>query len=272
MIHGQDWSSYQSETPSVTGLDFAVIKATEGTGYINPKMGRQAAVARTAGLVTGFYHFLHPGDPLGQAAYFVEKAVSLPGDILACDWESSSAGSPTCGEKDRFIREVKRLRPDHRVILYCNVSFWKTRDTTSYAGEGLWIADPSHPEGRPAIEAPWVIHQYSDAGGVDRNVATFSSRAEMRAWAQLPGEEAPVSADDLRKLVQADGVLRSPADAADHDTNPFWTWQSHIENTTARVRAMDRKLSALQTTGLTEAQIEAIAVKVADVLAARLDS
>lgn len=179
-IKGTDVASYQGMTPLTSGTDFMIIKATEGTGYISPYQVSQARTARAAGLVTGFYHYLSTGPVTAQAAYFVDKCDSVAGDILACDWEAPGVG---CAAKDAFLKEVKRLRPGHKVILYCNKDFWFNLDTTSYAGDGLWIADYDNAPGHPGIKAPWVVHQYSDSGGVDRNVAAFASRADMRTWA-----------------------------------------------------------------------------------------
>ena len=186
-IYGIDVSSYQSEHYPLTvkghTVSFSIIKATEGTSYVNPRMRGQAAWARSHGHVVGFYHFLHPGSVREQAKFFVERCDSREGDILACDWESTSSGHASGAEKDAFIKEVKRLRPDHRVILYCNVSDWKTRDTTSFAGDGLWIAQYNNRPARPSIQADWLIHQYTSTP-VDTNVADFTSRDAMRTWAR----------------------------------------------------------------------------------------
>ncbi|NGO68222.1 GH25 family lysozyme [Streptomyces boncukensis] len=183
-ITGVDVSSYQPERFSTRGHHFAIIKATEGRSYVNPHQRGQAAHARAAGLVVGFYHFLWPGNIKAQAAYFVEKCASVQGDILALDWERTSAGTAaTSAEKDQFIREVQRLRGDtHRVILYCNVDFWLRRDTSSFAGDGLWIAHYNGKPGKPGIQAPWVIHQYTDRP-VDTNVAAFANREALAKWA-----------------------------------------------------------------------------------------
>jgi GH25 family lysozyme M1 (1,4-beta-N-acetylmuramidase) len=186
MINGIDIASYQPETYPTSGLDFVFIKATEGTSYINPKMARQAATARTAGLAVGFYHFLHPGNILDQARYFVAQCASLEGDMLVCDWETTATGGrPTCAEKDAFLRAVKQLRPTHKVGLYCNTDYWLHRDTTSYAGDFLWIADPNHPKGQPAIKAKWLVHQWGQRG-TDQDVAAFSSRSDLRNWCGYP--------------------------------------------------------------------------------------
>lgn len=193
MIKGIDVASYQSETYPTSGLDFVFVKATQGTGYINPKMGRQAATARTAGLALGFYHFLRGGDIQAQAEYFVAKCASLEGDMLVCDWETPPTGqgrAATCAEKDQFLRAVKKLRPGHKVGLYCNTDYWLHRDTTSYAADFLWIADP-RTAGQPRIKAKWTFHQYSISGGTDRNVARFNSRAELRSWCGYKDKPKP---------------------------------------------------------------------------------
>lgn len=52
---------------------------------------------------------------------------------------------------------------------------------------------------------------------------------------------------DLEVLVNTDNVLAGPADAADHATNPNWTWASHITNTTSNVRTMLAEVRAFAT-------------------------
>ncbi|MEU1125455.1 glycoside hydrolase family 25 protein [Streptomyces sp. NPDC005899] len=181
MLHGVDVSSYQADF-ATDGLDFVFIKATEGRSYVNPRLGAQAARARKAGCVVGFYHFLWPEDVEEQAAHFVAEAPEKPGDLLAADWEQTGDGTrASSAAKDRFIREVKRLRPHHRVLLYCNRSFWRTHDASSYAGDGLWIADHVA-AGEPRIEASWRVHQYTD-DPLDKNVADFPTPEALRSWA-----------------------------------------------------------------------------------------
>ncbi|QNE73340.1 muramidase [Streptomyces finlayi] len=181
MLHGVDVSAYQTSFDTA-GLDFVLIKATEGRSYVNPRLKGQTERAREAGCVVGFYHFLWPGDISEQAEYFVSRTPERAGDLLAVDWEQTGEGTRASNaDKDRFIRAVKRLRPDHRVLLYCNRHFWLNHDTTSYAGDGLWIADHVA-AGRPRVKAPWRIHQFTDHP-LDRDLADFPSREAMREWA-----------------------------------------------------------------------------------------
>ncbi|MGW2072914.1 glycoside hydrolase family 25 protein [Streptomyces sp. NPDC001953] len=182
MLRGIDISAYQSSSYDTDGLSFVFIKATEGRSYVNPKLTAQTKTARDAGCVAGFYHFLWPGNISAQADYFVANAPERTGDLLAVDWETTGDGTHASNaEKDQFIRRVKQLRPHNRVLLYASRNFWLNIDTTSYAGDGLWIADYVT-AGKPRIKAKWLFHQYT-SDPLDRDVADFTSKAALSAWA-----------------------------------------------------------------------------------------
>jgi hypothetical protein len=183
MIHGIDVASYQSSTPDYSGQDFVIVKATEGTGYVNPKHAAQVTAARSKGLVVGHYHFVKGDGMDAQADYFLKHAAPQTDEFLVLDWESPDV---TTAEKDEWLRHLKSKAAGRKVGLYCNLDYWKRRDTSSFAGDFLWIADPDAPAGHPRITHPWLIHQYSDAGGVDRNVSDFESRESMAEWAGKP--------------------------------------------------------------------------------------
>jgi LysM repeat protein len=194
MIQGIDASDAQGFKLPMQGKDFALIKATEGRSYTNAKQGVQSSSARAAAAHVGFYHFLWPGNVQEQADWFVNQCASVPGDSLWCDWEPTNGGLASCADKDLFIHRVQAARPTHRVGLYCDRERWLHVDTTSFAGDGLWIADPSSPAGSPLIKDPWLIHQYGSPGGVDADVAQFPTQSAMFSWAQRggPGKPAPL--------------------------------------------------------------------------------
>ncbi|HKZ21179.1 MAG TPA: glycoside hydrolase family 25 protein [Acidimicrobiia bacterium] len=212
MIRGVDVSSYQSETfpLEIDGLpvEFAIIKVTQGTGYVNPRWRGQLAWARKNGLAVGFYHFGEAGYAAGQVAHFaanVEPQLQA-GDTLWYDWESANGSAPTNAEKDSWIRSAQERFVGHRVGLYCNVHFWKNVDTTSFAGDALWIAQYGVPVGQPGIEHPWTIHQYSDVG-IDHNVARFASKAELLLWAGVPGKPEQQASTVMEAVMRMDAKL-----------------------------------------------------------------
>ncbi|QPP05646.1 muramidase [Streptomyces bathyalis] len=178
VIKGVDVSSYQPSDYSTKGLDFVFIKITEGTSYTNPKWVAQRKTARDAELVTGFYHFGRAGSMKKQADYFMSKINLVKGDMLVLDWEDSEV---TNAEKDYFIKYVQKERPHTRVLLYCNTNFWFNHDTTSFAGDGLWIAHYNGKPGKPGIKHSWRFHQYTN-DPIDTNLAKFDTRAELRKW------------------------------------------------------------------------------------------
>ena len=279
MFNGIDVSHYQSQTYDLTGVDFVIVKATQSTNYVNPKHDAQVARARNGGRVVGHYHFIVAGNIAAQAAFFVEHAAPKAGDLLACDWETNPATgtAPTNAEKDSFIRAVKALRPNLRVLLYTGQNFWLTKDTTSYAGDGLWIAQYNGKPGQPDIKADWLIHQYTSSP-LDTNVAQFASRADMAAWAAGEEPDVALTQDDgdlvVDRLLAAD-KFDAPADAADYsadETNPGHYWSgrtvfrdmvTRIRNLTKSVAALDTKVSALSSPTLDDAQIAALAAALA---------
>jgi GH25 family lysozyme M1 (1,4-beta-N-acetylmuramidase) len=202
VIRGVDVSSHQIAQFDTSGSAFAIVKATEGSSYINPLHKDQVAHARVAHLIVGHYHFLRPGSMTDQAHYFLQHAGAIAGDLLVADWEDTGVSN---ADKDAFLALVQQLAPRARVLLYCNRDFWLNRDKTSKAGHGLWIADPDHPAGHPDIQAPWRIHQYGQAHGLDQNVAQFADAAAMRTWATglLPTPPAPTPPPTLEQQVGA---------------------------------------------------------------------
>ncbi|WP_338146369.1 glycoside hydrolase family 25 protein [Streptomyces boncukensis] len=246
-----DVASYQSRIYDTSGLDFAIIKITEGTSYTNPKWVAQRQTARDAGLVTGFYHFVRGGSMRAQADYFLSKINLVPGDFLVLDWEDPGVSN---ADKDAWIRYVQEQRPGHRVLLYCNVDFWLNRERTSFAGDGLWIAQYNGRPGRPSIHAPWLIHQYTSTP-IDTNLAAFTSRAAMRAWATGTTQEddMPTQKELYDGAWELDGHMAVPWGS---DSNPTWKPKSvlvHIgqvaRETRGRVKGLENAVAELAAQG-----------------------
>ncbi|MFJ3248445.1 glycoside hydrolase family 25 protein [Streptomyces sp. NPDC086782] len=193
MLNAIDISSLQPH-PKLDGVDLVIIKASEGRTYANPLRRDQEKAVRGAGKQVAWYHFLWPGNIQAQAEWFIKCADPKAGDVLACDWETTTSNTvPSCADKDAFLAAVKKLRPKLRVILYCNLDYWKRHDTTEQCGDGLWIADPGAAAGKPRVQHPWLIHQYGIRNNTDVNVVNFATVQEWKDWAGAPApvEERP---------------------------------------------------------------------------------
>src|SRR5262245_764947 len=69
-----DWSAVKSG-----GIDFAIMKATESTNFVDPMFATNWAGAGQSKIVRGAYHFFRPAaDAVAQADFFVQNA-GIPG-------------------------------------------------------------------------------------------------------------------------------------------------------------------------------------------------
>jgi len=88
-----DISHYENVSPDFittanAGIAAVILKATQGTAFIDPTFLGRVAEARAAGLLVGAYHFLDSSNPAEQAAHFLTVAVSeAMVNWLALDWE-----------------------------------------------------------------------------------------------------------------------------------------------------------------------------------------
>jgi hypothetical protein len=74
---------------------------------------------------------------------------------------------------------------------------------------------------------------------------------------------AKVAAAVYAKLLKTDDMLTAPADASDYATNKYWTWQTHIQDVTTRVRDLGKKVDGLPKVELTDSQVATLAAAVA---------
>lgn len=243
MIQGQDWSGYQEVAPNVTGLDFAFVKITEGLSYVNPRWKTQRDQAKVHGLVWGAYHYPHmANDPKAEADYFLRQVSWQPGDIIVLDWEGYDnanvgvSNQRKLAYRDAWLKYVKGKMPDHKVGMYCNTDYWLNLDKTSNCGDFLWIATGGKPAGQPGIKSKWTIHQYS-ANPVDKDVADFATRADMAAWAGVPGAKPPtqegspvtLTEEDLKTIAHTDNVFVAPDKDGTPSGNTYWTMESYLK-------------------------------------------
>ena len=106
MLNFIDISSYQADLDleAVSGrIQGVIVKATEGTSYVNPYCDGHYRQARGAGLLRGFYHFAGGGDPLAEAAFFYRSVRGYLHDgIPVLDWEGGQSVEWVNGFVRRF--------------------------------------------------------------------------------------------------------------------------------------------------------------------------
>lgn len=104
-----DISSYQASLNLVavpSSIQGVIVKATQGTSYVNPYCDRHYQKAKSANLLRGFYHFAGSNDPLAEAAFFYRNVLGYLHDgIPVLDWE----GKQSVEWVNRFVRQFHNL-------------------------------------------------------------------------------------------------------------------------------------------------------------------
>jgi GH25 family lysozyme M1 (1,4-beta-N-acetylmuramidase) len=170
LTHGIDVSNYNDviNWNALRGkIDFAFIKATEGTGFTDPMFSYNWSEAKKIGVHRFAYHFAHPATPPGdQAEFFVNTVKShgfKAGDNLAYDVEISQGLTPHAIDvwtKDAVTR-AKSLEKSHRVLVYTYPAFAEGGTFASMGDYYLWIANYGVAE--PSVPSPWknwIFWQY----------------------------------------------------------------------------------------------------------------
>lgn len=175
MLNGVDISDYQSAIPA--GAQFVLVKATEGVTLNDARFAEWWKALRST--PRGVYHFAHPNlnAPLDEAKHFlavIEAAGGYrPGDKLILDHET--AGSSPQHDSDWALQWCKYVQDQTGIVptVYTYRSFATEGHCAGLQVYPLWIADPDHPAGHPEVPKPWtswLIHQYSETGGIDHDV------------------------------------------------------------------------------------------------------
>jgi GH25 family lysozyme M1 (1,4-beta-N-acetylmuramidase) len=158
MILGIDVSAWQRsiswKAVKDAGVEFGFVKATEGTGYVNPTYERHRAAARREGIPVGAYHFARPDaddGPLAEADHFLEVAAPEPGDLLpVLDFEHAGLGPRQLARWARLWLERVEKRIGQPPILYTFPSFWTSTvgNATGFSRYPLWLANYGQTTGR----------------------------------------------------------------------------------------------------------------------------
>lgn len=207
-MNGIDISSWQKGINlNAVPCDFVIVKATGGTGYVNPDYTRAMNQAMSAGKKVGVYHYAREkgckGSAVAEADFFVKTVQNYIGKaILVLDWEEElSLGVAWAKE---FLDRVYQ-KTGVKAFLYTSASVTRQYDWTSVAQAGypLWMAQyPNMNTQNGYRDKPWTdgkgygafktlaIHQYSGAGrlpGYNGNLDMNKAYMDAAAWDKYAG-------------------------------------------------------------------------------------
>lgn len=183
-MKGIDISHWQQgiNLTSVT-CDFVIIKATQGTKYVDPCFQKFCAQAMSLGKKIGLYHYYGSGEPEAQAEHFLQTVRSYIGKaVLVLDWEVDQNPDFKKGPAlpKRFLDYVLAKTGVHPLI-YMSKSVCREYNWTEVVkgNYGLWMAQYANKKPTGYQDKPWsdnrglgafksyAIHQYTSNGHID---------------------------------------------------------------------------------------------------------
>ena len=179
-MNGIDISSWQ-EGIDLTAVpaDFVIIKATEGTGYVNPDCDRAYQQAKQAGKLRGVYHYANGGNATAEADYFLANIEGYIKDAILClDWESQN--NTLCGTggpaRTWISNWCKRIMEKTGVqpLIYASASLYN--EVSGIGDYGLWIAQYADNSDTGYQDAPW------NEGAYDCAIRQYSSHGRLSGW------------------------------------------------------------------------------------------
>ena len=212
--YGVDVSNYQGTDLSPyarQGAKFAIVKLTEGTGYINPYAAGQIASAKANDMLAMGYVFAHSGGNTAEAKQEAEYGLAeaqragLPkGSYIAYDYEVGASGSIPANTAaiETFMQTI--LHGGYLPLLYSGNAYLHAhvnvnQVTNDYKGS-LWVA--SYPTMGATSTPNWnyfpsnpgvAMWQFTDdwkGMKVDGDVATLPLSME---GTQTTAKPAPVT-------------------------------------------------------------------------------
>lgn len=205
MMNGIDISGNQAGINlSTVPADFIIVKATQGTTFVNPEYKRQMAQAEQLGRYLGVYHYAGKGKMENEAEHFLKTVDPYIGRAILClDWEkdqNSNFNNPSYAVKwldyikaktgiTPFIYMSKSVCREHAKVWNPSYPLW----CAQYANYQLLFDYKAKPWTDDKGYGPWKdckIHQYSSRGRLggynkplDLDLA-YMDGSEWNSWAQ----------------------------------------------------------------------------------------
>jgi lysozyme len=183
-LQGVDISHFNGNTDFTllkqSNISFVYMKATQGTGYVDPTYHDRVKQLKGTNLLNGAYHFYEPEkDPIEQAKHFIQQVKvanhTLPPVLDVEITQNVDADKIKEGVKSwlTYVYDTLKCKP----MLYSYGSFWQQNLGKAFNEYPFWLADYAKKPNVPEGLTDWRVWQYTDKGQVsgiehkvDRNI------------------------------------------------------------------------------------------------------
>ncbi|QFU87890.1 glycoside hydrolase family 25 protein [Amycolatopsis sp. YIM 10] len=188
VLFGLDIAHHQGGNPNLhqaraEGVEFVICKATEGSGFVDPRFDENIARAHKAGLLVGAYHYQRAGISAAAQVDNVRRTVPAGMPVIP-DVEGNSGNVALTREIVDRLRAAGYPVP----LLYLPRWYWLQIGKPKLAGlPPLWSSRyPDNAQGTIAEEyADVPAHYWDGFGGLGVALLQFSSSGRVAGYAPL---------------------------------------------------------------------------------------
>lgn len=172
---GVDISSYQEGVDfnelKNQGVEFAYIKATEGSSHIDSSFEEKWESAQEAGLLAGAYHYFSYGSSgASQAENFISVVGDLGGGLIpAIDMELTVEEVYNPPEKEDVVKGLKAfvavVEEEYGVkpLIYAQKDYYDKYLAEDFSDYPRWVRNVFYPVWFD-VGDDWAVWQYNDRG------------------------------------------------------------------------------------------------------------
>lgn len=192
-MNGIDISNWQKGIDlAAVPCDFAICKATQGTGYTSPDCVRQVEQAMSLGKKVGVYHYIGGQGAVAEMDFFIDSIKNWVGKVMiVLDWErGENAAWGSLGYLEQCIARVKE-RTGIPPVVYASASVFPW-DLCRKHNCGAWVAQYADNNATGYQDSPWnegkygcMMRQYSSHGrlpGYGGNLDMNKFYGDASAW------------------------------------------------------------------------------------------
>ena len=247
-LNGIDIASYQAGLDfSKVPCDFAIIKATQGTGYTNPDCVRAVEQAMSLGKGVGVYHYISGGNAVAEADFFINSILNWIGKVMIClDWELDQ--NSAWGNESYLEQVINHVieRTGVPPMIYAPASRYnQVAEVANRHNCGLWIAQYADMNPTGYQNTPWNEGAYTCA------IRQYSGSGRLNGWnGDLDLDKFYGSLDDFRKYYGSSSSAPSkPSTSGPSGTTlqlATWTMEGQYGNGADRKKNLGSRYDEVQ--------------------------
>lgn len=269
---GIDISHHQASNPNLKlargeGIEFCIMKAGEGSNFVDSKFAARLSEARAAGMLVAAYWYQRSNASAAAHVAKIKQIVPKTVPVIP-DVEANSGGVDLTREIVRLLRAEGYKVP----FVYIPRWYWQQIGSPSLAGlPPLWSS--RYPDNNiGGLGSEWAVvpaSYWNGYGGLDVVMLQFTSSARIAGYAPLDANAFRGTREQLAALFGGqspeENMALTQADAAtifwgtpfDGANNFAQYLKSHIDDLTARLARLEAAQKAPAPVNVDASQVAA---------------